>query len=76
MSVNGKPTASQQNMNNLPISKFFSFFAGVIDPSTQLLHLNIFVSFRQNSNWWRGVGMIYEKNLKSTVSCQTRHFND
>jgi hypothetical protein len=29
MSVNSSPTASQKNMKKLPISKIFSFIAGV-----------------------------------------------
>jgi hypothetical protein len=31
MSVNSKPTASQQNMKKLPISTIFSFISGVVD---------------------------------------------
>jgi hypothetical protein len=31
MSVNSNPTASQLNTKKLPVSKFFSFIAGVID---------------------------------------------
>jgi hypothetical protein len=31
MSVGRNPTASQQEMKNLPVAKFFSFYDGVVD---------------------------------------------
>jgi hypothetical protein len=46
MSINSNPTASQENMKKLPISKIFPFIAGVaelvINPYFQI-SLRIFV---------------------------------
>jgi hypothetical protein len=52
MSVNSKPTASQQKMKNPPTSNIFSFIAGVvvIDPSAQPLLSNISASFLKIRN--------------------------
>jgi hypothetical protein len=35
----------------LSVSKFFSYIAGVFDPSDKALLLNIFADFHQNLNW-------------------------
>jgi hypothetical protein len=41
MSVNSNPTESQQNKKKLPVSKFFSFIAGVVVTGNEPLLSNI-----------------------------------
>jgi hypothetical protein len=49
------------------ISKFLSFFAGVVDTADKHSFANISANFRPRA---QGT-LIYEKNLKSKISCQT-----
>jgi hypothetical protein len=51
ISVYCSPIASKKIMENLSVSKFFSYIAGVFDPSDKALLLNIFADFHQNLNW-------------------------
>jgi hypothetical protein len=72
MSVNSKPTASQQNKKKLLVSTFFPFVAGIVDTGDQLLLSNISTNFFNNSKWPRwdtqGTKLIYDKSLKSKIS--------
>jgi hypothetical protein len=43
--------SSQQNMKKKFISKFFSFFAGVLDIADKHSFANISANFRKNSKW-------------------------
>ncbi len=58
-------------------SKFFSFIAGVVDTANKHSFTIIFANFRKKFEMiimvYLGVGgtLIYEKNLKSKISCQT-----
>ncbi len=59
------------------ISKFFSFFAGVVDTTDKHSFVNISANFRKKFEMVlmeysgaRGT-LIYEKNLMSKISCQT-----
>ncbi len=51
MNVNSNPTASQQDKKKIPVSKFFPFFAGVIDTGDQPLLLNISANFHKHLKW-------------------------
>jgi hypothetical protein len=64
-------------MNKNFISKFFSFFAGVVDTADKHSFANISANFRQKFEMIlmgysgaRGT-LIYKKNLMSKISCQT-----
>jgi hypothetical protein len=41
MSINSNPTASQENMKKLLVSKYFSFITGVVDTGFKPLLSNI-----------------------------------
>jgi hypothetical protein len=41
MSVNRNPTSSQKNIKKLPVSKYFSFIAGVVDTGDKNLYFGI-----------------------------------
>jgi hypothetical protein len=58
------------------ISKFFYFFAGVVDIADKHSFANISANFRKNTKWLMGHSgargtLIYEKNLMLKISCQT-----
>ncbi len=59
------------------ISKFFSFFAGVVDTADKhsfaSISVNFFKKFEMILLGYSGAQgtQIYEKNLKSKISCQT-----
>jgi hypothetical protein len=77
LGVNGTKLSSQQNILKNFISKFFSFFAGVVDTADKHSFANISANFRKKFEMVlmgysgaRGT-LIYEKNLKAKISCQT-----
>jgi hypothetical protein len=51
MSVRCNPTASQQNMNKLSVSKLFSFIAGAVNTGDSLFASNISANFHRNLKW-------------------------
>jgi hypothetical protein len=60
----------QQNKKKLPVSKSFTFIAGIVDTVDQPLLTNISANIRKKFVMARGK-LIHETSLKSTISCQT-----
>jgi hypothetical protein len=51
LGVKSTKLSSQQNMKKNFISKFFSFFTGVVDTTDKHSFVNISANFRKNSKW-------------------------